>query len=465
MVATWFGDGGDRSVAVTAGEGRGAGAEGDGRQDAHRLAGNGHGSWRTTSSGVGWPHRNMKGPPGDGWSAGGAAPAWWSDARNDPWRDPDSTAVIVTTPADPAPPAQPEPPKPLVFLPRFVVLVALLAGLLAGLLGGGLGYVVATGRQEPVVLGASGGAPSPHRLPGSLPDLVTRVLPSVVTVTASVGRAESIGSGFVIGKDGYILTNEHVVHNAADDKVSVTLSDGNPIQAGVVGRDPESDLAVLRVDRTGLSPVFVGNSDNVSIGDGVFAIGTPLALAGTVTAGIVSALDRTIQTRDVGGGQRYYAAIQTDAAVNRGSSGGPLLDFAGRVIGVNSVIKSMVDNGQEAGNIGIAFAIPINQAMRVATELIDTGRARRTVVGADVDTFEGPGGGVRITAVDSAGPAAAAGLRTGDVVIRIDGHLVEAPHDLIAMVRRHGPGETVKIFYRRGASTQVAEVVLVADAD
>src|SRR5690606_14697671 len=125
--------------------------------------------------------------------------------------------------------------------------------------------------------------------------------------------------------DGYILTNEHVVHGSADHRVSVTFSDGTPVPATVVGRDAESDIAVLRVTRPGLSAVLLGNSDRVSTGDGVFAVGTPLALPGTVTSGIVSAVDRTIEARDASGISRYYAAIQTDAAVNRGSSGGPLL--------------------------------------------------------------------------------------------------------------------------------------------
>jgi Trypsin-like serine proteases, typically periplasmic, contain C-terminal PDZ domain len=396
----------------------------------------------------------------------GESSPWWSDALNDPWRDPDSPAVIVAPPPEPAvpPPAPPQPPQPVVFGARSVVVVAVLVGLLAGLLGGGVGYLVANARQESVVLGAEGGPPPSLRMPGSLPDVVRRAGPSVVTVTATTGRGESIGSGFVIGKDGYILTNEHVVYGAPNDRVSVTFSDGTSEPATVVGRDTESDIAVLRVAKTPLAPVLIGDSDRVSAGDGVFAIGTPLGLAGTVTMGIVSAVDRPIEARDAGGVSRYYAAIQTDAPVNRGSSGGPLFDLAGRVIGVNSVIKSLAANGSEAGNIGIAFAIPINQAMRVATDLIDTGRARRTVVGASVDSYDGPGGGVRITSVDEAGPAAAAGLRAGDIVIRIDRHVVEQPHDLIALVRRHDPGTTVTIVYRRGGTVQNVSVVLAADA-
>ena len=290
-------------------------------------------------------------------------------------------------------------------------------------------------------------------------------MPSVVTVQGTVAQGESIGSGFVITTDGYILTNEHVLAEVADRAVRVTLSDATVLPARVVGRDPESDLAVLKVERSDLRPVQFGDSNTVAVGDGVLAIGAPLALSGTVTAGIVSALDRTIETRDAGGVQRYYAAIQTDAAVNRGNSGGPLFDYAGRVIGINSVIKSLVDQGQDAGNIGIAFAIPINQAGRVAAELIDTGRARRTVIGAELDSSAGSGSGVRLTKVDAGGPAAVAGLQTGDVVVRIGSHPVEEPHDLIALVRRYDPGTVVTLVYRRGSATQTASVTLVADSN
>jgi putative serine protease PepD len=250
-----------------------------------------------------------------------------------------------------------------------------------------------------------------------------------------------------------------------DEAIRVTLSDARTLSAHVVGRDAESDLAVLKVDRGDFRPVLLADSDSVAVGDPVVAVGAPLALAGTVTSGIVSALDRTIETRDVGGVQRYYAAIQTDAAVNRGNSGGPLFDLAGRVIGINSVIKSLVEDGEEAGNIGIAFAIPINQASRIASEIIDTGRARRTVLGAEIEAFRGPGGGARLTAISTGGPAATAGLRTGDVVVRLGKHLIEAPHDLIALVRRFDPGTVVTLVYRRGASTLTANVTLAADAN
>jgi putative serine protease PepD len=392
---------------------------------------------------------------------------WWSDALNDPWRDPTSDTVIMSTAPAPEPPPPPfDQAPPAALTARTLVVVAVVAGLLAGALGGAIGFVAAmAARPDPVTLGSSRSAPPAPRNPGSLAAMVPLVMPSVVTVSAPDARGANLGSGFVIGEAGYILTNEHVINGTTDQALTVTLSDNSTLPATIVGRDPESDLAVLKVARDNLTPVHFADSDSVAVGDGVFAVGAPLALPGTVTAGIVSAVDRTIETRDIGGVQRYYAAIQTDAAVNRGNSGGPLFDYAGRVIGINSVIKSLVEDGVESGNIGIAFAIPINQAVRVSSEIIDTGKARRTVVGAEFDANGGPGGGVRITTVAAGGPAAAAGLRTGDVVTRIGAHSIEEPHDIIAMVRRYDPGTTVTLVYRRGATTQSANVVLAADAN
>lgn len=401
----------------------------------------------------------------------GTTSAWWSDALNDPWRNPESATLIVSNLSAPPPPVAPVAPEPAGGGPRrgisLIVTVALISGLAAGALGGAIGFVAASGRTPSTVLGSGdrSTAPPPQRPAGSLPALIARVMPSVVTVEGSNGQAISFGSGFVITKDGYILTNEHVVADVSDRALRVTLADTTVLPGRVVGRDAESDLAVIKVDRDNLRPVELGNSDAVAVGDGVLAIGAPLALSGTVTAGIVSALDRTIETRDLGGAQRYYAAIQTDAAVNRGNSGGPLFDFAGRVIGINSVIKSLVEDGGEAGNIGIAFAIPINQAGRVAAEIINTGHARRTVIGAKLEEFRGQGGGARLASIDSGGPAANAGLKAGDIVTRIGTHLVEQPHDLIALVRRYNPGTVVAVVYRRGSETMTANVTLVADAN
>lgn len=354
--------------------------------------------------------------------------------------------------------------------PRMVtalLVTALLVGLVAGALGGVLGYTYAgRDRTGGTVLGADPeGEPAAlaQRPPETLAGVAERVLPSVVTIRTGGSRGTHLGSGFVVSADGHVLTNDHVVGDREGPAV-VTFQDGSNAPADLVGRDPESDLAVLRVERSGLTPVQLGDSGLVAVGDPVLAFGSPLALANTVTAGIVSAIDRTIQAGDPGQQVRYYAAIQTDAAVNQGNSGGPLVDAAGRVVGVNSVIKSVAGNADQAANIGLAFAIPINQAKRVAQEIIDTGQARRTVIGAEIDRGgRVAGGGVRLTSVVTDGPADIAGLRSGDVLVRFDGQQLTGPADLIALVRKHPPGAVVTVVYRRGGADENATVTLMAD--
>jgi putative serine protease PepD len=410
----------------------------------------------------GW---NWRQPPPQTTPIPPASP-WWSDATTDPWRDPYApTAVILPTPPDtsaaqPEPVTDPDAPRRS-FTP--VLLICLLTALLAGGLGGTLGYVFAArgGVGGGTTLGAppANTPPDVQRPAESLAGVAKRVLPSVVTVRVS----GAIGSGFVASAEGYVITNDHVVEGATGP-ASVVFSDGSTASATVVGHDAESDIAVIKVDKAGLPPVEFGDSDAIAVGDPVLAIGSPLALANTVTSGIVSALDRTIQAGEQGGQVRYYAAIQTDAAVNQGNSGGPLVDASGRVIGVNSVIRSVGASETEAGNIGLAFAIPINQAKRVAKEIIDTGKARRTVIGATVGGgTRNPGGGVKLSAVAAAGPAATAGLKSGDVVTKIDGKVLEDGTDLIALVRKYAPGSRVTVEYRRGAKSQTAAVTLAAD--
>jgi putative serine protease PepD len=249
--------------------------------------------------------------------------------------------------------------------------------------------------------------------------------------------------------------------------VTVIFDDGSLAQAELVGTDMESDIAVLKVlNRSNLAVASLGDSDYVAVGDQVIAVGSPLALRGTVTAGIVSAVDRPIATGAYQGGTRYYAAIQTDAAVNHGNSGGPLVNSAGQVVGINAVIKSLAIDEESAGNIGLAFAIPINHAQRVANEIIDHGRAHRTVIGAELeDSGRGPAGGVRLKEVVASGPAEEAGMRAGDLVMSYNGRPLSEPTDLIALVRKTAPGELVPVTFKRGPSSHNAEIKVVADAE
>ncbi|MGC4877961.1 S1C family serine protease [Micromonospora sp. DT43] len=409
-------------------------------------------------------------PGSDTAPAAGASP-WWSDALGDPWRDPATPAAVVVPGAvvagtEPEPVTDPDAPgRPTL---RHLLLIPVITALLAGTLGGALGYAFAVrgGAAAGTVLGAPVADPPAlaQRKPESLAGVAERVLPSVVTVRVSSLGGTSEGSGFIASADGHVITNDHVVAGSSG-KASVIFNDGTSAPATVVGQDPESDIAVIKVNRTGLRPVEFGDSDALAVGDPVLAVGSPLSLANTVTAGIVSALDRTMQAGEPGGPVRYYAAIQTDAAVNHGNSGGPLVDGAGRVVGVNSTIKSLVAEGQEAGNIGLAFAIPINQAKRVTQDIIGTGKARRTVIGAQVG---GPGaganGGVRLAAVEPSGPAAGAGLKVGDVILKLNGRPMTEPTDLIALVRKFAPGSVVTVEFRRGSTRQNTSVTLAADA-
>ncbi|MGA3537708.1 S1C family serine protease [Micromonosporaceae bacterium DT194] len=409
-------------------------------------------------------------PPPGSYRPGGDASPWWSaEAPRDPWRDPYSPAAVVidTVPPpgtrDPEPVVDPDAPRPRGTGPY--LLISLVTALLAGLIGGALGYTLAV--RDGVAGFALGAAPATvpsavTRPADSLAGVAERVLPSVVTIKVRTSGGGSVGSGFVASSDGYVITNDHVVANASGP-LTVTFHDGTSAAGTVVGQEPESDIAVVKVSRTGLAPVEFGDSDALAVGDPVLAFGAPLSLSNTVTAGIISAVDRTIESGERGG-QGYYAAIQTDAAVNQGNSGGPLVDAAGRVIGVNTAISSLAADREQAGNIGLAFAVPINQTRRITQDIIATGKARRTVIGAQIGDA-GSGEGVRLSRVDGAGPAAGAGLRAGDVVLRFADRPIEEPGDLIALVRKHAPGSVVTVEYRRGAERRTAAVTLAADVN
>jgi putative serine protease PepD len=290
------------------------------------------------------------------------------------------------------------------------------------------------------------------------------VLPVVVQIEERSATGGGTGSGFVIRQDGYILTNNHVVAGAVDGgSLTVRFKDGATKTASIVGRDASYDLAVVKVDATGLPTAALGNSSNVVVGDTAIAVGSPLGLEGTVTSGIISALNRPV-TAGGSGESSYINAIQTDAAINPGNSGGPLVDAQGRVVGVNSTIATLgASTGQQAGSIGLGFAIPINEAKRVAEEIISTGKSTHPIIGVSVDlTYAGPG--AQIKSVTAGGPAANAGLKAGDVIVSINGRTIADSTELIVAIRSYAPGDTVTIGIKDGSGTRDVRVTLGSDS-
>lgn len=294
-------------------------------------------------------------------------------------------------------------------------------------------------------------------------NVAAEVLPSVVSV--EVGDVS--GSGFVIASDGFIVTNNHVIASADDTTpIRLGLHDGREFEAEIVGRSPSYDLAVLGIDAEDLTPVVIGSSDAVQVGDPVIAIGSPLGLEGTVTSGIISALDRPVTAGD-GNEQSYINALQTDAAINPGNSGGPLVDARGRVIGVNSAIATLSPLG-DVGNIGLGFAIPISQAVYTAEQLIATGEARYPVIGVYLDSsFEGPGAQIaedsdEFPGVSPGGPADGAGIEPGDVITHIDGEPVDNNGELVVVLRSHQPGDRITLTVERDG--EAIEVTVTLDS-
>jgi putative serine protease PepD len=263
------------------------------------------------------------------------------------------------------------------------------------------------------------------------------------------GAQSAEGSGFVYDTDGHIVTNEHVIDGASS--VSVKLSDGSTWKATVVGSDISSDLAVLKITAPAskLTPLTLADSSTVAVGDGVVAIGNPFGLDDTVTSGIVSAVDREISAPD---STPIEGAIQTDAAINHGNSGGPLLNLSGNVIGVTSQIQS-----ESGGNDGVGFAIPSNTVHTIATQLIATGKAQHGLLGVTVKTATN---GVGIAQVQSGTGAASASLKAGDVITAVGGAPVTTAEKLRALIAAHAPGDKLSLSILRSGKTSTVEVTL-----
>ena len=357
-----------------------------------------------------------------------------------------------------------------------LVLAAVALATVSGLLGGAAGAGVATAldddRASRTTTVTRGTAVSEVGAAGDVEAAAATIAPSVVTIAVTAtpsGPARQVagtGSGVVISTDGYILTNNHVVAGAGDRAaVEVTFEDGSTAAATLVGTDPSSDLAVIKVDGVDdLVAASFADTGELRIGQDVVAVGSPLGLGGTVTAGIISALDRPVRTGGSGAdpATTVIDAVQTDAAINPGNSGGPLVDLAGRIVGINTAIASLgAGTGQQSGNIGVGFAIPADTASDVADQLIADGTAEHASLGVSVsDDQDGNGAVLREVAEGSA--ASEAGLEEGDVISEVDERAVRDVDDLIAAIRDHDPGDTVTVSYERDGRSDTASVVLDA---
>ncbi|MGV8883084.1 MAG: trypsin-like peptidase domain-containing protein [Rhodoglobus sp.] len=407
--------------------------------------------------------------------------------------------------------------KPASKRPAVVGLVAALAvgALIGGVSGAGATlWATSLNSASPTVSSSS-----PTTITVNDPQNATQITavaakasPSVVTISVSSTKAAGTGSGVVLSKDGYILTNTHVVTldgETGDGTVSVQTSDGRLLKATVVGTDPISDLAVIKVDGVDdLTPAAFADSSKLNVGDTAIAIGSPLGLSGTVTNGIVSALNRSITIassaapeapadevapEDQGNGEQApfdfwpdvpgqdntqaptnvkstisLAVIQTDAAINPGNSGGALLDGDGNVIGVNVAIATAGgSSGGQSGNIGVGFSVPSNYAQRIAKEIMATGTATHGLLGAAVvnvteDETQKDAGviGASIRELTQGGAAAAAGLQVGDIITAFDGVPVSGKTDLTAQVRTHAAGAKATVTYVRGGKSGTTDVTL-----
>jgi putative serine protease PepD len=356
----------------------------------------------------------------------------------------------------------PAPPQKSSRVITIAAIVALIIGLIAG--AGAAAAIVALDNNAPTddqSGPAIGTGTDPKIRSGSVSAVAATLLPSVVQLKVEgADDSNATGSGFVIDNSGHILTNNHVVSGAAQGgSIQVVTEKGKTSTARLVGRSPAYDLAVVQVVGLAAPSVQFGQSDKAIVGQDVVAIGSPLGLAGTVTSGIVSAKNRPV-TAGGEGEISYINALQTDAAINPGNSGGPLVDMNARVIGVNSAIATVRGATEgSSGNIGLGFAIPIDQARRTAQQLIADGKASYPVIGANVD-MEFDGDGARVDQVNAGSPAQRAGLRTGDVITSINNQLVGSAEALIVAIRTHRPGETVRLDYERGGKPRQANVTL-----
>ncbi|WP_448852069.1 S1C family serine protease [Corynebacterium sp. 335C] len=310
--------------------------------------------------------------------------------------------------------------------------------------------------------------PAPPAPEGTIERAAQKALPSVVSIAVETPTKGATGSGSILSPDGLVLTNYHVVADAEDPqaKVEVRLNDGTVHPARFIAGHAQSDIAVIQMEGVqGLQPIGLGDSDQLRIGQEVVAVGSPLGLTSTVTSGIVSAMNRPVSAQQGGGEASVIDAVQTDAAINPGNSGGALVDLEGNLVGVPSVIASASGPGEMAGSIGLGFAIPVNQARRIADELIRTGDVTMPAINATIDVRST--GGALIAEVMPGGAAEKAGLRRGDLIVKAGDRQIDSGVALIAAIRSQEIGETVKLVVAdpRTRETRDVDVQLEASGE
>jgi putative serine protease PepD len=308
---------------------------------------------------------------------------------------------------------------------------------------------------------------------GSVEQVAAKVLPSVVKIAVTGAEGSGSGSGIILSSDGEILTNNHVVEVAGDSgTLTVFFNDGSTAPAKILGTDPLTDTAVIKADGVSdLTPATIGKSADLKVGEGVVAIGSPFGLDSTVTSGIVSALNRPVEVgSDGAGNSTTYPAIQTDAAINPGNSGGALVDMDGNVVGINSSIRTASSSTEQGGSIGLGFAIPIDEVMPIADQMRSgetPTHARLGITVGDIASQDAAEAaqGAQVGEVAAGSTAEQAGIAVGDVITKVDDHLITGADSLVATIRSYRPGDEVTVTFVHEGDTKTAQLKLDSDAE
>jgi putative serine protease PepD len=360
-----------------------------------------------------------------------------------------------------------------------VVVASLFVGGLGGL-AGGIGYsALSDSAEDDVAASSSAGSdttnvadtPDVPAADGSVEQVASEVLPSVVKISVSGTQGTGSGSGIVLSEDGEILTNNHVVSVAeGGGDLAVSFSDGTTAPASIVGTDPLTDLAVIQADGvSGLTPATLGSSGQLDVGEEVVAVGSPFGLEATVTTGIVSALNRPVSVGNTADDATTYPAVQTDAAINPGNSGGPLVNMRGEVVGINSSIRSSSSSpGGEGGSIGLGFAIPMDNVLPIVDQLRNGETPTHARLGVTVQTATSTDGllsGAEVGEVEPGSAAEEAGLEGGDVITRVEDLQITDSESLVATIRGYRPGDEVELTVVPGGAGEPQTLSATLDSD